>query len=291
MTLNSVLVATDFSDSARHAALRAATLARELGMQKGVLLHVAPQSALAALLETRATGSLEHALAQLAAELGEETGFSFQPRAVSGSVAREISRAAADFDLVVVGAYGMHLLRDFAIGTSAERLLRRTDRPVLVVKRKPAGAYRQVLAPVDFSPDARAAVSLARQVAPEAELHLLHAFEVAFESKLRFAGVADEEIHRHRAQARETAVAGMEQMITELGISTARVSRTITHGYPPRLIAETGKEIGADLVVIGKHGRSTLEDLLLGSVTLHTLASADCDVLVVPGGDGAARRR
>lgn len=29
-------------------------------------------------------------------------------------------------------------------------------------------------------------------------------------------------------------------------------------------------------------GRSALEDLLLGSVTLHTLASADCDVLVVP---------
>lgn len=130
----------------------------------------------------------------LAAELGEETGFSFEPRAVSGSVAREIARAAADFDLVVIGAYGMHPLRDFAIGTSAERLLRRSHRPVLVVNRKPAGPYRQVLVPVDFSPDARAAVSLARQVAPDAELHLLHAFEVAFESKLRFAGVEDEEI-------------------------------------------------------------------------------------------------
>ena len=67
---------------------------------------------------------------------------------------------------MVVGAYGMHPLRDFAIGTCAERLLHRTDRPVLVVKRKPAGPYRQVLAPVDLSPDARAAVSLARQVAP-----------------------------------------------------------------------------------------------------------------------------
>lgn len=77
-------------------------------------------------------------------------------------------------------------------------------------------------------------------------------------------------------------MAGMERMIAGLGISAARVSRTITHGYPPRLIAETEKDIGADLVVIGKHGRSALEDLLLGSVTLHTLASADCDVLVVP---------
>jgi len=99
--------------------------------------------------------------------------------------------AASRFDLVVGGAQGEHRLRDFAICTSAERLLRKIRRPVLVVKRRPAGAYRQVLAPVDFSRDA-----------------------------------------------------------------------------------------GAEL-----------EDLLLGSVTLHTLASADCDVLVVPAKARAARAR
>ena len=52
---------------------------------------------------------------------------------------------------------------------------------------------------------------------------------------------------------------------------------------------EQAAALGADLVAIGKHGTSALEDLLLGSVTLHTLASARCDVLVVPAKARARR--
>ncbi|HYN60231.1 MAG TPA: universal stress protein [Rubrivivax sp.] len=35
-----------------------------------------------------------------------------------------------------------------------------------------------------------------------------------------------------------------------------------------------------DLVVLGKHGQSTAEDLLLGSVSKHVLAEGSTDVLV-----------
>jgi nucleotide-binding universal stress UspA family protein len=37
-----------------------------------------------------------------------------------------------------------------------------------------------------------------------------------------------------------------------------------------------------DLIVLGKHGRSRLDKLLLGSVTQHTLDQTSCDVLIVP---------
>ena len=50
--------------------------------------------------------------------------------------------------------------------------------------------------PVDFSPWSQGAIRLALAVAPQAELILLHADEVAFEGKLRFAGVAEEVIRR-----------------------------------------------------------------------------------------------
>lgn len=36
----------------------------------------------------------------------------------------------------------------------------------------------------------------------------------------------------------------------------------------------------ADLIVMGKHGRSALEELLLGSVTEHVLAYSGCDVFI-----------
>ncbi len=39
---------------------------------------------------------------------------------------------------------------------------------------------------------------------------------------------------------------------------------------------------GADLLVIGRHGRSALEERLLGSVALNLLHHAPCDVLLAP---------
>ncbi len=71
----------------------------------------------------------------------------------------------------------------------------------------------------------------------------------------------------------------MEAILRPFG---ERTSALVVHGYPPHVIARAQSEIGADLVAIGKHGRSALADLLLGSVTLRTLATVGCDVLVVP---------
>ena len=283
MTLRSILAATDFSANAHQAALRAAELARELGLRKCVLLHVAPRRTFSAADRARVMRHLREELAREARALKAQTGVAFTPRLAHGAVVETLAREGGRFDLVAVGAQGAHPLRDFAIGTSAERLLRQIRRPVLIVKRKPAGAYRHALVPVDFSSSARAALALARQVAPGAELSVLHAFEVPFEGKLRVAGVAEDSVLRYRRLARERARTELEAMVGDAGEG---VTRLVAHGYASKLIPRTQAEIGADLVAIGKQGRSALEDLLLGSVTLHTLAAVDCDVLVAPAPKG-----
>lgn len=280
--LRAILVATDFSEDAGMAARRAALLAREHGA-RCALLHVVPELPLDEALRLKASGAVERALGELAAALGAKV----EPRVASGPAAEAIRAAAADFDLAVVGARGQHPLRDFALGTTAERLLRTSTAPVLVVKGEPAGAYRQALVPVDFSEDSAAALALAARLAPRAELSLLHAFEVPFEGTLRLAGVPQDDIDLHRRLARDAAREEMEAMIRALD-AAPRATRVIEHGYAPAHIVEAEARIGADLVVIGKHGRSALEELLLGSVTLHALSAARCDVLVVPARKPAA---
>lgn len=290
MKPRSFLVATDFSANARRAALRAGLLGRALGVRKAILLHAAPRFELSREKQSRANLSLHRELRRLADELEGETGLRFEPRLARGAVVGELARAAERVDLVVVGAHGAHPVRDFAIGSIAERLLRKSRRPVLVVKARPGGAYRNVLVPVDFSPDSRAAARMAAEVAPKAVLHLLHAFEAPFEGKLRFAGVDDDSIRHYREQARRQGRADMAMLIEATGIGPRRITRDVAHGYAPGLISRTAREFGANLVVIGKHGQSVTEDLLLGSVTLHTLSSASCDVLVVPPGYRRAGR-
>lgn len=50
----------------------------------------------------------------------------------------------------------------------------------------------------------------------------------------------------------------------------------------PPILASTDFSAGADLLVIGRHGRSALEERLLGSVALNLLHHAPCDVLLAP---------
>lgn len=54
-------------------------------------------------------------------------------------------------------------------------------------------------------------------------------------------------------------------------------------GDPGFWIREVGKKWGADLVVLGRRGRSQLAELVLGSVSNHVVHHAKCSVLVVQG--------
>lgn len=286
--VRSILVATDFSAYAAHAAYRAGWLARELGVRRAVVMHVAPRFAISAVDRARAQRELRVELVATARDIRARTGAAFRVRLARGNVVETLAKAAARFDLLVLGAQGQHPLRDFMLGTTAERLLRSIGRPVLFVKTRPVAPYREVLVPVDFSADAEAALGLARALAPHAHLSALHAFEVPFESKLRRAGVPEDHVREYRRLARERALADMRGLLAPLSEPTSALTM---HGYPPRVIARTQGEMGADLVAIGKQGRSALADLLLGSVTLRTLATVGCDVLVTPAIKGRARRR
>ena len=52
------------------------------------------------------------------------------------------------------------------------------------------------------------------------------------------------------------------------------------HGDPSLLLVQQEQELDCDLIVMGKQGDNTLEDMLLGSVTRYALAQSQCDVLV-----------
>jgi nucleotide-binding universal stress UspA family protein len=54
----------------------------------------------------------------------------------------------------------------------------------------------------------------------------------------------------------------------------------VIEGEASQRIVEQEQERDCDLVVLGKHGQSATEDLLLGSVTKHVLAEGSTDVLV-----------
>lgn len=284
-----LLAATDFSDDARQAALRAAYLAVQLGAQLE-LLHVMSGSSLSHMRElfnlgseadTKLLGDARLMLGELAEDVAEKTGFAAIPRVQAGHVVNEIISAADQADMLILGARGLSPLRDVFLGTTAEKLLYKCKRPVLVSKRPPHGTYQRVLVPVDLSPHSATALRMAAWVAPQAYITIIHAFNVPFEGKLWLAGVGDAEIQRYRALAKEQAQEKIEALMRGLGDSTLRLHQMVEHGDAARIILEHEEEMNPDLIVIGKRSQLIIGELLMGSVARHVLSNARCDVLVV----------
>jgi nucleotide-binding universal stress UspA family protein len=285
-----ILAATDFSPPARHAADRAARLAHTTGSPL-TLMHVLSGGGLEDLrrwlgggsaveqqLHADATQQLRH----LADQLQATRHVPVRTVTASGVTSDEIVREADGLDagLLVLGSRGLGFLRRLVLGTTSERLLRRATRPLLVVRQTPHEAYRRVLLALDFSPWSAPSCDVARWVAPHAHIVLLNVFEVPFEGKLRFAGVDADTIDFYRRQARAEATQRVHEFAAAAGFKPGQWQPCVVEGEAWIRIVEQEQERDCDLVVLGKHGRSATEDLLLGSVTQLVLAEGSADVLV-----------
>ncbi len=288
--IKSVLAATDFSPGARHAAERAAMLATILPIQKGTLLHVLEESwvdslkkfvGVAVEIEQGVFDEILRSLDTLIWEIRKELHFAFEPQVRIGNTLNTIIDASSDSDLLVLGAQGEHPVKTLAIGTTSQRLLSKTRKPVLVVKRKPERPYKQVFVAVDFSSNSAKALEYSEIIAPDALISVVHVFEPVFEPGMVRAGISDEIIEHYRINAQIEAEKNMTDFLKTAGMESKNLFRLLEYGHAPAKLPEMAQQMYPDLVIVGKHGRSRIEELLVGSVTLHLLSQSECDVLVV----------
>jgi len=166
-------------------------------------------------------------------------------------------------------------------GSTASRILRKSRQPVLVVKQPPHEGYSRLLVAIDFSPASLATLRLARQVAPDAAVVLLHAVVLPFEGKMQYANVSDEIIQRYRTGSRAESLRRLEDLASAESLPAGSTQLLAVHAdSAPQLILAQEQEHDCDLIVVGKHGVSVVEELLLGSTTKHVLGEAQGDVLI-----------
>jgi nucleotide-binding universal stress UspA family protein len=135
---------------------------------------------------------------------------------------------------------------------------------------------RQVLCPIDFSDTSRRALDHAAALARwyEARLTVLSVYLNLPAMGLPPPAMGNEERARLMEELRQATVGLPSDLDVELRIEEA----IDVH----REILEQAKQLPADLLVIGSHGRSGFERLLLGSVTEKVIRKAPCPVMVVP---------
>lgn len=143
------------------------------------------------------------------------------------------------------------------------------------------GDYNTILVAVDLSEEAgQVAAKAARLAAAQtAQLHMVHVIE-----PLSFAYGGDIPIDFSTIQdeIQQQAETQLHGLCRKIGIDNAHLH--IVLGRPETEIHALGESLGADLIVVGSHGRHGLA-LLLGSTANGVLHGAKCDVLAMRVGD------
>jgi nucleotide-binding universal stress UspA family protein len=143
----------------------------------------------------------------------------------------------------------------------------------------PRPKIQQIVVPTDYSPCADQALAWAVLHAHTfgAALTIVHVVERHLH--LAPAGLADEPQEGDVEADRARLEAYVAERLAGQGVEVQCVAEA---GEPSLKIREIAHRLDADLIVMGTHGRSRLEDVLFGSVVEKVVHHTGCPVLAVP---------
>ncbi|HSU16446.1 universal stress protein [Longimicrobium sp.] len=198
--------------------------------------------------------------------------------AAEGSAGRTLVEVAAreKAQVVVVGATRRGRFWRNLLGTTADRVIRGSPVPVLVLHQPFGAPVRRVLLTTDLSHESarlhdRGADTAAALFGGALELRTLMVvwFDVLLPPPLSEEGL------------REAAAGELREFVAQRPRAD-RIQPRVRFGEVPREVVREAEEWPADLLVLGTHGRSGFSRLALGSTAAATLRGAGCNVLVVP---------
>jgi nucleotide-binding universal stress UspA family protein len=186
-------------------------------------------------------------------------------------------------DLIIIGGSARRSIQ--FLKSTTERLICMAFVPVLVARQPLSHRPQRFLIPTDFSPTSRKAaeegVALAKRFG--GRVSFLHVFDP---TPWYSCPYGDEMIGPLMIPELNPADLKHEWMTFLQGLSLGSLSweTHIDEGLPKTGIVRYADVTHADIIVMGAHGRTALEQILVGSVTEAVVRSASCPVLTIKPG-------
>ncbi|MCE9684376.1 universal stress protein [Halomonas alkalisoli] len=144
--------------------------------------------------------------------------------------------------------------------------------------------FNTILVPVDGSESAKKALSVACQLANQADatLHILHIpEELSHETTLVWGigAIAVEASRQERDDIGQQVVEKAAQAARDKGVT--KIETAIGRGDPARTIISEAKTRGVEAIIMGSRGLSDLRGLVVGSVSHKVSHAAECTVITV----------
>ncbi|MEX0601270.1 MAG: universal stress protein [Rhodothermales bacterium] len=298
LNVRRIVVPTDLSPIADEALARALEIARPTGASIEVLtvlgqvdgdsfnpIRYSPEASARKESSTNLLRESLHALVARHDTEGVQVSVSVRKGRPLHTVLTFARRERAD--LLVVGTHDRGVLHHFLVGSMAEELVRRAPCSVLVVHERderPAAGVRSVLVPVDLSEATGHLLRYAATVTMmlDARMNVVHVVEPipvldTFSGAMTLRDMVPD-MKKHSA-------AELQKMLDRIDLSFftdgGDYGVFVDEGHAASSIVDRSKREEADLIIIGKRGRSAIERFFIGSVTERVVRHAPCPVLVV----------
>ena len=298
-SLRRILVPLDGSPLAERALPVAVGLARRahasielVGVQPVIPEYLGPVDAVmtGGVLELEATQQLAQHLEQTASRLHQSSGISVSHQVLRGDPAERIAAhgKARRAGLIVMTSHGRGGLTRMWLGSVADRLLRLTKTPVLLLKGdlSTPPVFSTLLFALDRSnlegEVIKHGIAFA-SLAPGTRIELVHVVEPPLPV---MTGVAPAVVTLDpdlMTDASRPARAHLEEIAEQLRRKGVKVDTHLPVGIGVGgIVCDMAERLRADLIVTGTHGRKGVRRLLIGSVADKLVRGASCPVLVIP---------
>ncbi len=260
--MKKILVPTDFSPLASFATGTALQIARKTGAEV-ILLHVVEMPGAAFSVTGQSVNNSEfdlytlklisktkEDLAKLVSE-NSQNGVSITSNLEVGNAYQAISKLITDqqVDLVLMGSHGAEGWEETFVGSNAEKVVRRANCPVLVVKKEfDLANTKNIVFAADFEED-----------------------NSVIDKVKTLQNVLDAELHLVKINTPSNFVSDHEGIQTIRNFAEKNKLENFTVNIYNDRQEEDGimyfaEEVDADLIALGTHGRTGLYHLLSGSI-------------------------
>ncbi|MFP7366571.1 universal stress protein [Corynebacterium callunae] len=287
-----VVVAVDGSDASKQAVRWAANTANK----RGIPLRLASSYTMPQFLYAEGMVPPQELFEDLQAESLEKVN---EAREIAHEVAPEIKightiaegspidmllEMSNDVTMIVMGSRGLGGLSGMVMGSVSGAVVSHANCPVVVVRADSAvdesTKYGPVVVGVDGSDVSQQATeyAFAEASARGAELVAVHTW-MDMQVQASLAGLAAaqqqwDEVEREQTNLLIERLAPLVEQYPDV-----KVKKVITRDRPVRALADASE--GAQLLVVGSHGRGGFKGMLLGSTSRALLQSAPCPLMVV----------
>jgi len=241
----------------------------------------------------RSAQTLVKAAADRLINSGHETIAEVQLGLPPNAVTKFAKRWGAD--LIMVGPRGLNAVTRVMLGSVAQAILRSAPCSVEIARTnsKTSSVFSpatKILLATDGSECSAAAMNMVAnrawpvgtqfKIVSVAELTIPENLSAAYSSSLTYpSGLIEELLNGAKCRAHE-AVADARKILGAAGLSIME-SGTVPFGDPQSVLLDEAKAWGADLIVLGSHGRHGIDRVLMGSVSESVALHAHCSVEVM----------